>query len=388
MPRQFQHPLLPQASHDEDALQSFVISMRGHISATLTPGNRAAYERDVAPAYRRAHGHAPRTRHEVRRAMLRHPFHQSWSSIIRTTQEMIWDSPGHSALRQIDALNAAARTGGQTGGTLTLDPTIGIPPYLSAVDIHCMPGNFQQEVTDDADVYAAALYDRGVYIYIMGGMGPLNDALGHMMVDHVKREFPDLKPRRILDMGCGIGTGTLPFVDAFPDAEVHGIDVAAPMLRYAHARSEALGRKVHYTQMNAERTDFPDAHFDLVMTHIVVHETSHKALRNILRECRRLLKPGGVTLHCETPMYDARLSPFDQSQTDWDTYFNNEPFVGPMHGLDADALMREAGFAEDELANGDLPLYVPGVDDGEKGDDYRHRIGGYLSIIGARRRAA
>jgi SAM-dependent methyltransferase len=283
--------------------------------------------------------------------------------LIRTTQEMIWDSPGHTALRQIDRINAAAKPKGATRGTLALDPSVTIPPYLSAVDIHCMPGNFHQEVALGGDTYAAALYDRGVYIYIMGGMGPLNDALGDMMVDYVKTRFPDLAPKRILDMGCGIGAGTVPFAAAFPDAEVHGIDVAAPMLRYAHARAEALSATLHLSQ-----------------------QTSQKALRNILKECRRLLKPGGVTLHCETPMYDARLSPFDQAQTDWDTYFNNEPFVGPMHGLDADTLMREAGFAGDELANGDLPLYVPGVDDGEKGDDYRHRIGGYLSILGARRR--
>ena len=387
MPQQYQHPLLPQATHDEDALQSFVISMRGHISANLTPGNRTAFEHDVAPAYRKAHGRAPANRHEVRRAMLRHPFHQSWSSIIRTTQELIWDSPGHSALRQIDHINAAAKPRDKTLGTLTLDPTVTIPPYLSAVDIHCMPGNFHQEVSDDDDVYAAAVYDRGAYIYIMGGMGPLGDALGQMMVGYVQDNFENFAPKRILDMGCGIGSGLLPFVDAFPDAEIHGIDVAAPMLRYGHARAEALGRKVHFSQQDAERTNFPDASFDLVMTHIVVHETSQKALRNILKECRRLLRPGGATVHCETPMYDDRLSPFDQAQTDWDTYFNNEPFVGPMHGLDADALMREAGFADDEIANGDLPLYVPGVDDGEGGDDYRHRIGGYLSILGARRRA-
>ena len=161
MPQQYQHPLLPQATHDESALQSFVISMRGHISANLTPGNRTAFDHDVAPAYQKAQARAPATRHEVRRAMLRHPFHQSWSSLIRTTQELIWDSPGHSALRQIEHINAAAKPPGKALGSLTLDPNVTIPPYLSAVDIHCMPGNFHQEVSDDDDVYAAAVYDRG-----------------------------------------------------------------------------------------------------------------------------------------------------------------------------------------------------------------------------------
>jgi hypothetical protein len=44
---------------------------------------------------------------------------------------------------------------------LTLDPALAMPRYIEAVDIHVMPGNFQTETTRD-DVYAGALYDRGV----------------------------------------------------------------------------------------------------------------------------------------------------------------------------------------------------------------------------------
>ena len=39
--------------------------------------------------------------------------------------------------------------------------------------------------------------------------------------------------------------------------------VGAPLLRYAHARAEMLGRKVHYSQQNAESLDFADGSFDL-----------------------------------------------------------------------------------------------------------------------------
>ncbi|MCL6753034.1 methyltransferase domain-containing protein [Nostoc sp. CCCryo 231-06] len=60
-----------------------------------------------------------------------------------------------------------------------------------------------------------------------------------------------------------IGNSTLPYVDGFPDAEVHAIDVGAPMLRYAHARAESLGKRVHFSQQNAEQTNFPDESFDL-----------------------------------------------------------------------------------------------------------------------------
>ena len=51
---------------------------------------------------------------------------------------------------------------------------------------------------------------------------------------------------RILDLGCGVGHGTLPYADAFPEAELHAIDVAQPMLRYAFGRANAMGKSVHF----------------------------------------------------------------------------------------------------------------------------------------------
>ncbi len=82
---------------------------------------------------------------------------------------------------------------------------------------------------------------------------------------------------------------------------MHGIDVGAPVLRYAHARAESLGVPVHFSQQNAEHTDFETGSFDLVLSHIVLHETSKSALVASLRECHRLLRPGGLMLHLEIP---------------------------------------------------------------------------------------
>ena len=104
-----------------------------------------------------------------------------------------------------------------------------------------------------------------------------------------------------LDIGCGVGHQTLPFVDAYPEAEVYGCDLGAPMLRYGHARAETLGKRVHFSQQNAEATDFDDESFDLVTSTIVLHETSARALSAIFRECRRLLRPGGMMAHSEFP---------------------------------------------------------------------------------------
>ena len=87
-------------------------------------------------------------------------------------------------------------------------------------------------------MYAGAVYDRGVYVYAYGGLGAIEmRPLGQGTIDCVRRRFPELRPRRILDLGCGAGMSTLPLADAWPDAEIFAVDLAAPMLRYAHGRS-------------------------------------------------------------------------------------------------------------------------------------------------------
>lgn len=149
-------------------------------------------------------------------------------------------------------------------------------------------------------------------------------------------------------MGCSVGHSTVPYVEAYPEAEVHGIDVAAPMLRYAHARAEALGRRIQFSQQNAERTNFADQSFDLVVSHILLHETSAQAIRRVIAECRRLLRPGGMMIHAEVPQFEG-LPPYSAFMLDWDTYNNNEPFWSHYHDLDLARLAAEAGFKPDSV---------------------------------------
>ena len=206
-----------------------------------------------------------------------------------------------------------------------------------------MPGGYRGEYMDD-DVSVGALFDRGVYVYAMGQMGALNDDYGQSVCQNfLAVSYPEFSPRRILDMGCTSGNSTLPYVDAFSDADVHAIDLGAPVLRYAHARAESLGRAVHFSQQNAECTDFPDGHFDLVVSHIVIHEMSPAALRRALAECRRLLAPGGLMVHADFAGY-AGVDPVTQAMIDWDTYYNHEPFWGPMRDMDLVAESVSAGF--------------------------------------------
>lgn len=349
MAEQLQHDMLVRRTADENARQNFVKSLKIHLATKVSPGTKEVWESRGKEEFKRRYKRDAKTRHDVRKVMDHDPYYQMWSSLLRTSQELMWDSVGESVERQLGDLmeKAQARGNGKKLGSLTLDPNLKVPAYHTAVDIHCMPGGYHTELTDD-DLYAGALYDRAVYIYAMGRMGDSNQDMGETVITYIKQHHPDFKPKRILDLGCSVGHSTLPYVDAFPGAEVHGIEIGAPMLRYAHARAETLGKKVHFSQQNAEQTNFEDNSFDLIVSHILLHETSNKALDNIMKEAHRLLKPGGLMLHAEVPQYHD-MPPYEQFILDWDTRYNNEPFWGTVHDKDIEKVVTKAGFAKSKV---------------------------------------
>jgi ubiquinone/menaquinone biosynthesis C-methylase UbiE len=137
---------------------------------------------------------------------------------------------------------------------------------------------------------------------------------------------------------------------------VHGIDVAAPCLRYAHARAQAQGREIHFRQMNAEQLDFPDASFDVVFSSMFLHEVPKKGIAKIIAEAYRVLKPGGLMLHMELPP-NGQLSPYEAFYLDWDSAYNNEPFYKPFRDLDPKAVCARAGFK----AKNFLQFVIPSI---------------------------
>ena len=153
-------------------------------------------------------------------------------------------------------------------------------------------------------------------------------------------EHPNIRPERTLDMGCSFGQSTLPYATYYPDADIRAIDVAAPMLRYAHARAESLSHSIHFSQQSAEHTDFDAGSFDLIVSHLLFHETSAKALPRIIGECHRLLRKGGVMLHLELGMPYHDMDLYEEVMHDWQTYYNAEPFWAKINTTDTAKLAR------------------------------------------------
>ena len=337
------HALLPVANHDEVVRFDVVAQLNTLVAQRLAPRVRESYESHALNAWRMRHGREPADRHEVAEAMQREPAWRAFSLVRRNTMEIRQQAGRSLVNRQIERLRDAARAVNEGAPTLRLDPTLDLPRYVTAVDTHLMQGGYTAERLAE-DVGNAANYDAGMYATIGGGGGPWNDAAGRALVEWLRREHPRFSPRRIVDLGCGLGHNTLPLRDAFPEAEIIALDVAAPMLRYGHARAQTRGyRDVQFMQADATATPLEDNSADLVFTTMVLHETSRQALPKIFAEAHRLLRTGGLTIHLEQPPYRG-IPAFEQFMRDWDGRYNNEPFWSALHETDLTALLARAGF--------------------------------------------
>ncbi len=230
-----------------------------------------------------------------------------------------------------------------------------MPRNVTAIDVHLMPGSYSREDGPD-DLTQGAIYDQGLPVFSFGLMGENLDDIGLSMSHYIHRRFPDFRPRAILDTGCTIGHNSVPWAKTYPDADVHAIDVAAPVLRYGHARAALQGASVHFHQMDAEKLDFPDESFDLVFSSMFLHELSLKTIDKAFQEARRVLKPGGLMLHMELPP-NSQMSAYDGFYLDWDCYYNDEPFYKAFRDQDPKSLCVKAGFAADNY----LQIVVPSL---------------------------
>lgn len=91
---------------------------------------------------------------------------------------------------------------------------------------------------------------------------------------------------RILDVGCGTGT-MLTYLARFGDAQ--GVDIDAEAIEYCHARG-----LTHVSQSAADSLPFDSETFDLVTALDVIEHIDDDI--GVLREMRRVLKPGGRLL--------------------------------------------------------------------------------------------
>ncbi|WP_035768891.1 class I SAM-dependent methyltransferase [Butyrivibrio sp. NC2002] len=123
------------------------------------------------------------------------------------------------------------------------------------------------------------------------------------------RHFSANDKLSVLDVGCGAGFFEMVLSDF--DFDVTGVDLTPEMIEKGNELLLQNGSNAHLEVMDAEKLDFSDNSFDLVISRNLVWTLPHPV--EAYMEWHRVLKPGGMLL-----VYDAEYAKgfhhYDQMQ--------------------------------------------------------------------------
>ncbi len=216
--------------------------------------------------------------------------------------------------------------------------------YADSVDWEKQSDRFRRD-----DVVIPAYYSSQNFHGISGGYLNYNAAITYDPITQyvtppnetwVRQELIDairVKPRRILDLGCGTASTTLMLKQAFPQAEVIGLDLSPYMLVRAAHKAESTGLDIKFSHGKAEATGFPANNFDLVTASLLFHEIPVTISQAILQESFRLLRVGGQVLVLDGNQKALR-------QLGWLNDIFEEPYIREYGAGSVDAEMGAAGF--------------------------------------------
>lgn len=240
----------------------------------------------------------------------------------------------------------------QTGGPATLEPATPDekPPfYWHGVNFHRTAGGWEDHPLQ------GYIHGEIVHRRLVEAMYP-----GGIFVQ--RRTIAAMAPRdtyaRILDMGASTGHFTAALQESYPSAQITGVDLSLRALEHAQRVANVHGWPWRLHQRPAERTGFPEASFDLVVSYILLHELPAEAIRAVFAEAFRVLEPGGDMIMSDVTRY-ADMDRLGVWRADSGARYGGEPYWRESANLDLAEVAREAGFI-DVNAIGAYPHVVQG----------------------------
>ncbi|MBW4661456.1 MAG: class I SAM-dependent methyltransferase [Drouetiella hepatica Uher 2000/2452] len=227
----------------------------------------------------------------------------------------------------------------------TLNPDLVYPDYYLRSFHAYEQGNLSWEAAMEVEVAAHAVHAR-----IFPDAGAQGDAMLRQSYHAVMQPAIATPPQDILDLGCSVGMSTFALQDIYPHAQITGLDLSPYFLAIAQYRAQnvvSTEKPIHWLHAAAESTGLPDASFDLVSTHLMFHELPQSAAIAILKEARRLLRPGGhlsiMDMNPKSEIY-AKMPPYILTLLK-----STEPYLDQYFTLDLEQAIADAGFTPPTL---------------------------------------
>jgi SAM-dependent methyltransferase len=174
----------------------------------------------------------------------------------------------------------------------------------------------------------------------------------------------------VLDLGCGTGSLMLPVLEAFPEAEVVGIDFDPTILWLAEARLARFGDRSHLLLADlrdASWTREVPSPLDAVVSATALHWVAPNQLADLYRRIAPLMRPGAIFLNAdhvgsdcpeiqrawESSREEARARQASERSEDWDTFWSE---YARALGLDVREIHQRAIAGCDGAIEEGLPL--------------------------------
>lgn len=165
-----------------------------------------------------------------------------------------------------------------------------------------MPEHIKDVNTRYHDVAAAGYDEKWGIDFGPVGQGQVRDKLLKTLGGKPPRPF-----RQALEIGAGTGYFCLNLLQAGLLHRATATDISQGMLDELAATAATLGLEVDTVRTEAESLPFPDASFDLVFGHAVLHHIPD--LERAFAEFHRVLRPDGILAFCGEPSrYGDRLA--------------------------------------------------------------------------------
>ena len=188
--------------------------------------------------------------------------------------------------------------------------------------------------------YHEAMTNMLELIWGTGFMTPGGEGNVANMVDGL-----EIKGRRVLDIGCGIGGPAFVLASKY-GANVTGIDIEPQLIDQARNRAERLGlsSSCEFVKVDPGPMQFPDESFDVVFSAGVIMTIDRQ--EEVLAEALRVLKPGGTLT-----VYDW-MKPEGDYSDDMRYWFKMERISYSMKTFaEYQEMLRGAGFIDIELVD-------------------------------------